>query len=382
MTAAVTTTAVATLERLRAAQAIAVVRARDGEEAVAIADALAAGGLEAIELTFTTPGVDQALVEVRERLGATLLLGAGTITTAEQARAAAAAGADFLVSPHLDPALLEAMLATGLLAVPGVLTPSEVAAALRAGAIVVKLFPASTVGVGHLKVLYGPFPGLQVVPTGGISVATAGEWLPAGGGVAVVTAAIAAGALLDIPVLAWTLPQQTADALNAELGTGFHGRPGNEIDLVVTVDRSRQLRAVHAHPSQAVPGAPLWRRLDLLGNLEHLRWLHPARRPQQVELQFTADCPNWPTTYAHLVSALHDLGRDQDDICMTLVHDEAQAQVLQFTGSPTVIVDGVDPFADPHVTAALACRLYDTPDGRRGTPTLAQVTAALATHQP
>jgi len=215
MTASVTTTAVATLERLRAAQAIAVVRARDGEEAVALADALAAGGLEAIELTFTTPGVDQALVEVRERLGATLLLGAGTITTAEQARAAAAAGADFLVSPHLDPALLEAMLATGLLAVPGVLTPSEVAAALRAGAIVVKLFPASTVGVGHLKALYGPFPGLQVVPTGGISVATAGEWLAAGAAAVGLGGELLPKALRD--ARAWAEISRNASELLREL---------------------------------------------------------------------------------------------------------------------------------------------------------------------
>jgi 2-dehydro-3-deoxyphosphogluconate aldolase/(4S)-4-hydroxy-2-oxoglutarate aldolase len=170
----------ATLERLRAARAVAVVRARDGDEAVRIAEALRDGGLEAIELTFTTPGVDAALVETRRRLGDGLLLGAGTITTADEAEAALAAGADFLVSPHLDVPLLEAMLATGLLVVPGVLTPSEVAAALRAGASAVKLFPASTVGVGYLKALLGPFPGLQVMPTGGITPAAAAEWLAAG----------------------------------------------------------------------------------------------------------------------------------------------------------------------------------------------------------
>ncbi len=168
------------LEHLREARVVAVVRADDGHEAVAIAEALAAGGLEAIELTFTTPGVDTAMSEVRRSLGDKLLLGAGTITTPEQAHMAAAAGADFLVCPHLDVALLENMLTTGLLTVPGVMTPSEVATALRAGAEVVKLFPASTVGVGHLKALFGPFPGLQVIPTGGVSPTTANEWLSAG----------------------------------------------------------------------------------------------------------------------------------------------------------------------------------------------------------
>jgi len=170
----------ATLARLRERRAVAVVRARDGDEAVRIAGALHAGGLGAIELTFTTPGCAEALVEARRRLGGGLLLGAGTITSAEQVRAAEAAGADFLVSPHLDETLLEAQLETGLLSVPGVLTPSEVAAALRVGATLVKLFPASTVGVGHLKALLGPFPGLQVMPTGGVSVETAPQWLAAG----------------------------------------------------------------------------------------------------------------------------------------------------------------------------------------------------------
>lgn len=169
-----------TLERIRAAQAIAVVRARDGDEALRITAALSEAGLRSIELTFTTPGVASALAEARTRLAPDVLLGAGTITNPAQVGAAAAAGADFLVSPHLDPPLVEAMLATGLFCLPGVLTPSEVAAALRLGALAVKLFPASTVGVGHLRALFGPFPGLQVVPTGGITVATAPEWLAAG----------------------------------------------------------------------------------------------------------------------------------------------------------------------------------------------------------
>jgi 2-dehydro-3-deoxyphosphogluconate aldolase/(4S)-4-hydroxy-2-oxoglutarate aldolase len=172
--------ALETLDRLRALRAVAVVRARDPEEAVAVADALFSAGLEAIELTFTTPGIERAFPEVRRRLGPRLLLGAGTITTLEQLRVAVEAGADFLVSPHLDPALLETMLASDLLSLPGVLTPSEVASALSLGADAIKLFPASTVGPEHLKALFGPFPGLQVVPTGGITIASAGTWLAAG----------------------------------------------------------------------------------------------------------------------------------------------------------------------------------------------------------
>ena len=169
-----------TLERLHEARAVAVVRARDGEEALHIVDALANAGLRAIELTFTTPGVAAAIAEARSRLDDDTLLGAGTITTAAEAEAAAAAGADFLVSPHLDPPLLERMLATGLLAIPGTLTPSEIGAALRIGAPAVKLFPAATVGVPYLRALFGPFPDLQVMPTGGVTIADARAWLDAG----------------------------------------------------------------------------------------------------------------------------------------------------------------------------------------------------------
>jgi N-acetylglucosamine malate deacetylase 2 len=88
-------------------------------------------------------------------------------------------------------------------------------------------------------------------------------------------AAITAGTTLDLGVLGWCLPDQVADALNAESGTGFAGRSDARIDVVVDVDRQRQFAAVRAHPSQAVPGSVLWRRLELLGDREHLCWLLP-----------------------------------------------------------------------------------------------------------
>lgn len=190
-------------------------------------------------------------------------------------------------------------------------------------------------------------------------------------------AAIAAGALMEIPVLAWTLPEQLTEVLNRELPTSFRGRPADEIDLAIAVDRSRQLRAGEAHRSQDVPGTPLWRRLELLESQEYLRWLHPGKRPSALELQFTAGCASWQETYAYLVQALGALGLGDEDILLTLVQDQAQADDLHFTGSPTVLVGGVDPFAQPNGQPALACRVYDTPDGRSGTPTPTQVTSAL-----
>ena len=91
---------------------------------------------------------------------------------------------------------------------------------------------------------------------------------------AATTAAVAAGAQLGIPVLAWTLPQHFAQTLNTEYGASFSGHPPSGIDIEVTVDRTGQMAAVACHPSQAVPGSVLWRRVELLGDVEHLRWVH------------------------------------------------------------------------------------------------------------
>ncbi|MGH2986212.1 MAG: bifunctional 4-hydroxy-2-oxoglutarate aldolase/2-dehydro-3-deoxy-phosphogluconate aldolase, partial [Solirubrobacterales bacterium] len=127
------------------------------------------------------------LAAVRERHGPELLLGAGTLRSVDDVEAAIGAGADCLVSPHFEPELCLAMIGSGRLALPGVLTPSEVAAALAAGAEAVKLFPSSLGGIAYMRALWGPFPGLRMVPTGGIGSHSAAEWLAAG------AAAVAAG---------------------------------------------------------------------------------------------------------------------------------------------------------------------------------------------
>jgi 2-dehydro-3-deoxyphosphogluconate aldolase/(4S)-4-hydroxy-2-oxoglutarate aldolase len=166
--------------RLREAGLIAVIRASRPDEAVHVAGALLAGGIPAVELTFSTPGAAEALAEVRQRYGEEVLIGAGTIREPEQVDAAVRAGAAFLVTAHLRADLLAAMQQTGLPVAPGVFTPSEVAQALDAGAQAVKLFPASTGGPRHLRALLGPFPGLRVIPTGGIGLDDLGAWFAAG----------------------------------------------------------------------------------------------------------------------------------------------------------------------------------------------------------
>jgi 2-dehydro-3-deoxyphosphogluconate aldolase/(4S)-4-hydroxy-2-oxoglutarate aldolase len=168
------------LNELRADGLLAVVRAPEAAHARTAAQALVAGGLRFIELTLTTPDVLAVVEDLRSELPGDATVGIGSVRSARDAREAHAAGAQFLVSPHADPALVEAMLATELPALPGALTPTEVAGALAAGASAIKVFPASSVGPGHVNALRGPFPELLVVPTGGIALPEVGAWFDAG----------------------------------------------------------------------------------------------------------------------------------------------------------------------------------------------------------
>ncbi len=178
-------------EQLRAELAargvVAVLRAGSAERAVAAARALAAGGVTAVEVTFTVPDAPGAIAELAA--DESLLVGAGTVLTADQADAAVRAGARFLVSPGLDDQVLDAAERLGVPALPGVFTPTEVARAARRCSLM-KLFPASLGGPTLLAALRGPFPDLAFVPTGGVSASTVGEWLAAG--------AIAVGASGDL----------------------------------------------------------------------------------------------------------------------------------------------------------------------------------------
>jgi 2-dehydro-3-deoxyphosphogluconate aldolase/(4S)-4-hydroxy-2-oxoglutarate aldolase len=169
-----------TLERLRALRVVAVLRGESAQAAVEVADALVEGGVRGLEVTFTTPDAGDALRELRARHGDDALVGAGTVTAPEHVDEAAEAGAAFLVSPGLDPELVGRMRATGLLCLPGVLTPSEVLGAVRLGLRALKLFPGSLGGPAHLKALRAPFPEVEFVPTGGVSAENAADWLAAG----------------------------------------------------------------------------------------------------------------------------------------------------------------------------------------------------------
>jgi 2-dehydro-3-deoxyphosphogluconate aldolase/(4S)-4-hydroxy-2-oxoglutarate aldolase len=156
---------------------IAIVRFHDGGDLRGTMDALVRGGIEAIELTIDTPG---ALAAVAEATEAGRTVGVGTVLTADQVRASAAAGARFVVSPALVPEVIEIALELGLEPLPGVYTATELLQAIAAGSRAVKLFPACAGGPGYLKALRGPFPAVPIVPTGGIRIDEIAAYLEAG----------------------------------------------------------------------------------------------------------------------------------------------------------------------------------------------------------
>jgi 2-dehydro-3-deoxyphosphogluconate aldolase/(4S)-4-hydroxy-2-oxoglutarate aldolase len=169
---------------------LAIVRAPSAESAVATIDALVKGGVTGIEVTFSTPDAAAVIAETDRRHGSRVLLGAGTVTTPEQAEQAVEAGASYLVSPGTVPRLAEAMRATGAAILLGAVTPTELMTAVALGATAVKIFPGSLGGPSYLKALRGPFPDVALMPTGGVNAANIGEWFAAG--------AVAVGAGSDL----------------------------------------------------------------------------------------------------------------------------------------------------------------------------------------
>jgi len=170
-----------TLDRIGEIGIIPVVRATSSEHALEAVEAIEAGGIPVVEITMTVPNAISTIREVRARSGERVLVGAGTVSNAEQARACLDAGAQFLVSPGLAVSVLELARTLGVLAIPGALTPTEVMAASEAGARAIKIFPCGSVGgPKYIKALRGPFPDLRFIPTGGVSPANATEFFAAG----------------------------------------------------------------------------------------------------------------------------------------------------------------------------------------------------------
>src|SRR5277367_6555522 len=168
----------ATIERVGL---IPVLRASSVETAHALVDAMMAGGATIVEVTMTVPDALSILRDLKQRYGGSILLGSGTVTTAAEAAATIEAGAEFVVSPSLHLDVIAKTKALGKISIPGALTPTEVITAWRAGADYVKIFPCSAMGgASYLKSLLAPFPQLQLIPTGGVTLQTAADFLKAG----------------------------------------------------------------------------------------------------------------------------------------------------------------------------------------------------------
>lgn len=160
---------------------IAIVRTPSAEDALRAAEAIVAAGIGIAEITLTVPKALGVVRQVAARFGARALIGAGTVLDVESCEAAIAAGADFIVTPSLDPRVIETARKHNKVCLPGALTPTEILAAWRAGADMVKVFPCGPVGgAKYIKALKGPFPQIELVPTGGVTLETTAELIRAG----------------------------------------------------------------------------------------------------------------------------------------------------------------------------------------------------------
>lgn len=168
------------LEGLLASKVIAVIRLSDASKLAAVAAALREGGVRAIEVTMTVPGAVEIIREMARRKEPGDLVGAGTVLEAGTASDVIGAGADFVVSPVTDMGVLQACRDAEVLVAPGAFTPTEIVTAWRAGADIVKVFPATSLGPQFFRDLRGPLPRVRLMPTGGVTLENAKEFLAAG----------------------------------------------------------------------------------------------------------------------------------------------------------------------------------------------------------
>src|SRR6476620_2807929 len=169
------------IKQIRDTGLVPVVRATSADEAMRAIDAIREGGVSVLEITMTVPGAIGVIEQVAKRYGNDALVGAGTVLDAETARACILSGAQFVVSPALNVETIACCRRYGIASMPGALTPTEVVQAWTAGADFVKVFPAGALGgASYLKALKAPLPQIQLVPTGGVSLKTAADFIKAG----------------------------------------------------------------------------------------------------------------------------------------------------------------------------------------------------------
>jgi 2-dehydro-3-deoxyphosphogluconate aldolase/(4S)-4-hydroxy-2-oxoglutarate aldolase len=201
---------------------VPVVRASSAEEAMQVIEAIRAGGVPVLEITMTVPRAVRVIEQVADRYGDEVVVGAGTVLDAETARACILAGATFVVSPSLNLATIELCQRYSVVVTPGALTPTEVVTAWQAGADAVKIFPCSAMGgATYLKSLKAPLPQVEMIPTGGVSLATAAEFIQAG------AFALGVGAdLVDTKAIRAGQPEKVTEAARAYVAAVRDARGG------------------------------------------------------------------------------------------------------------------------------------------------------------
>jgi len=188
---------------------VPVVRASSPAQAIAAAEAVCAGGISVVEVTMTVPGAIEVIAQLAKSMGNSVLIGAGTVLNADSARRCLDAGAQFLVSPGFDLETVKFANARNVLITAGALTPTEVITAWNAGSDLVKIFPCGNVGgAKYIKALKGPLPDIPMIPTGGVNLNTAAEFIQAGsaavgvGGELILASALKSGNTREITELA------------------------------------------------------------------------------------------------------------------------------------------------------------------------------------
>lgn len=168
------------LQRVLDLGIVSIIRSSSSDQLVDVAEALLAGGIDVIEVTFTVPGVLDVISSIRDRMGDRILLGAGTVLDAESARAAMLAGAEFIVTPTVSLEVAQMCRRYDKLVMCGAMTPTEILAAWDAGSDIVKVFPADVGGPSFLKAVHGPLPHIRLLPTGGVNLDTLPAFVRAG----------------------------------------------------------------------------------------------------------------------------------------------------------------------------------------------------------
>jgi len=187
----------ATVDAIQQSGVVAVIRMKDAAKLRAVVDAIADGGVRAIEVTMTVPGAVDLIRTLARSLPPDILLGAGTVTDAATARAVIDAGARYVVSPVFRREVIAACHERDIAAAPGCFTPTEILDAHECGADVVKVFPATALGPQFIKDVRGPLPQVRLMPTGGVSLDNAGDWIRAGAVAVGVGSALLDGKAID-----------------------------------------------------------------------------------------------------------------------------------------------------------------------------------------